>query len=49
MGKKKRKFSPCTKISPGSFPRKGMRCQKINSSPKKTKKAPARIMNLPIP
>jgi len=39
----------CINMSPGSFPKKGIRCWKNNSKPRKAIKAPLRIRILHIP
>jgi hypothetical protein len=49
IGKKNWKLPLFTNMSPGSFPKKGIRCQKNNRKPRKTRKAPPRVRILPIP
>jgi len=48
-GKKNLKFPLLMNISPGSFPKKGIWCQKVKSKPKRIRKIPPRIRSLPSP
>jgi len=48
-GKKNWKFPLLMNISPGSFPKNGVWCQKVKSKPKRIRKTPPKIKSLPKP